>query len=114
MSFYSQIVDQLNAAAQTKDAAKIARAAKEAVRAAVKFLFEQKGVEWDETATLMALIHARTVEEFVAMPEQVAALDFVRMLGINAEHGAHVKKTQAARAEKTARRSSREASPRRT
>ena len=103
MSFYSKIVDQLNAAVQTKDAAKVALAARDAMRAAVKFLFEKKGIEWDEKATLLELVHSRTVEEFVAVPEQVAALDFVRMLGSNAEHEVHVKKTQAVRAEKTAR-----------
>ena len=103
MSFYSKIVDELNAAVQTKDAAKVALAARDAGRSAVKFLFEKKGIEWDEKATLLELVHSRTVEEFVAVPEQVAALDFVRMLGGNAEHGVHVKKTQAARAEKTAR-----------
>ena len=103
MSFYSKIVGQLNAAARTKDAAKVALVSREAVRSAVKFLFEKKGVEWDEKTTLLELIHSRTVEEFVAVPEQIAALDFVRMLGSNAEHGAHVKKTLAARAEKTSR-----------
>ena len=103
MSFYSNIVTQLNAAVQSKDAAKVALASREAVRAAVKFLFEKKGLAWDDEATLLALVHSRTVEEFVAVPEEIAALDFVRILGGNAEHGNHIKKTQAARAEKTAR-----------
>ena len=101
MSFYSKTVDQLNAAVQTKDAAKVALAARDVVRAAVKFLFEKKGVEWDEKATLLELVHSRAVEEFVAVPEQVAALDFVRTLGSNAEHEMHVKKTRAARPSST-------------
>ncbi len=43
MSFYSKIVDHLNASIQTKDAAKVALAARDTVRTAVKFLFEKKG-----------------------------------------------------------------------
>ena len=37
-------------------------ASRESVRAAVKFLFEKKGLAWDDEATLLALIHSRTVE----------------------------------------------------
>ena len=98
MSFYSQTSDFLDSAVSSKDSVKIAVASRDAVRATIKFLFGKKNADFDENETLLGHIHSRIVEEFVSVPEKIAALDFVRMLGSNADHGIHVKRTQAAKA----------------
>ena len=103
MSFYSQTSDFLDSAVSSKDSVKIAVASRDAVRATIKFLFGKKNAEFDEKETLLGHIHSRIVEEFVSVPEKIAALDFVRMLGSNADHGIHVKRTQSAKAVQTAR-----------
>ena len=103
MSFYSNIIQHLDLALKGKDSVALAQAARDAVRQTVEFLFSKKGVKWDPSATLLELLQSRTVVAFVESSEERASLDFVRLLGARADHGQHVKKAQAARAEMSAR-----------
>ena len=102
MSFYKKISDAIVSALSGRDAAMLAKVARDAVMSAAKRLFEHKGVGLDDDITLIELIHSPVVEEFVGTAEAVAALDFVRILGTNAAHERGVKKTRAAQAAKTA------------
>lgn len=102
MSFYKKISDAIAAALSGKDAVVLAKVARDAVMSAAKRLCEHKGVGVDDDVTLIELIHSPVIEEFVGTIEAVAALDFVRILGTNADHERGVKKTRAAQAAKTA------------
>ena len=102
MSFYKKISDAIVSTWPGNDAVALAKVARDAVMSAAKRLFEHKGVGLDDDITLIELIHSPVVEEFVGTAEAVAALDFVRILGTNADHERGVKKTRAAQAAKTA------------
>ena len=102
MSYYKKISEAIAAALSGKDAVVLAKVARDAVMSAAKRLCEHKGVGVDDDVTLIELIHSPVIEEFVGTIEAVAALDFVRILGTNADHERGVKKTRAAQAAKTA------------
>lgn len=78
-----------------KDAAATAIACREAVRDSVGEIYKSKGAEMPPKASLLELLADATVREFLDDDDRLRDLEFVRVLGMNAEHKRKVKRTHA-------------------
>lgn len=61
----------------------------------IDLIFFAEGVNKPETAQLLELINNETVQAFLGKDILIDYLHFIRIVGINALHGKHIKKTQA-------------------
>ena len=66
-----------------------------AVRDCVGEIYKSKGAEMQPKASLLELLADTPVREFVADDDRLRDLEFVRVLGMNAEHKRKVKRTYA-------------------
>ena len=66
-----------------------------AVRDCVGEIYKSKGAEMPPKASLLELLADTPVREFVADDDRLRDLEFVRVLGMNAEHKRKVKRTYA-------------------
>ena len=78
-----------------KDPAATAVACRGAVRDCVGAIYQSKGVEIPPKASLLELLSDAPVREFIADDDRLRDLEFVRVLGMNAEHNRKVKRTHA-------------------
>ena len=77
------------------DPAATAIACRGAVRDCVGEIYKRKGAEMPPKASLLELLADTPVREFVADDDRLRDLEFVRVLGMNAEHKRKVKRTYA-------------------
>lgn len=57
--------------------------------------YRESGKTIPSKASLLEILHSDVVREKIADDDIFAALDYVRILGMNAEHGQHIKKSEA-------------------
>ena len=95
------IIRKVAEAVGKKDPAATAIACRGAVRDCVGEIYKRKGAEMPSKASLLELLADTLVREFVADDDRMRDLEFVRILGINAEHNRKVKRTHAQLAAET-------------
>ena len=61
---------------------------------AVKYIYQIKGKEVPEKASLLELVDSDIVSDFICDGDIVNSLHYVRILGMNAEHDKKIKKTE--------------------
>lgn len=59
---------------------------------AIGFIYEKAGVEFPKKASLLELIDGLTVSSYINDSDTISTLHYVRILGMNAQHGKHIKK----------------------
>ena len=89
------IIRKVAEAVGKKDPAATAIACRGAVRDCVGEIYKSKGAEMPPKASLLELLAGTLVREFVADDDRLRDLEFVRILGMNAEHSRKVKRTHA-------------------
>ena len=95
------LIRKIAEVAGKKDPAATAVACRGAVRDCVGEIYRSKGVEMPPKASLLELLADTPVREFVADDDRLRDLEFVRVLGMNAEHKRKVKRTHAQLAAET-------------
>ncbi len=95
MSKFETIQKSFEDAASVKDSAAIASACRNCVLDAVKLIFEVSKIPFSETASMLELLDSPVVTGYVDNTEVMNSLQYVRILGNNARHGSHIKKTEA-------------------
>lgn len=78
-----------------KDSAAVALACRNCLFDVAKLIFEISKVKFPESASLLELLDSPVVVAYISNPEVMNSLQYVRILGINAQHGKHIKKTEA-------------------
>ena len=81
--------------AGANDPAATAVACRGAVRDCVGEIYKNKGADMPPKASLLELLADTPVREFIADDDRLRDLEFVRVLGMNAEHKRKVKRTYA-------------------
>ena len=95
MKKFEAIFDSFNAAAESKDSAAVALSCRNCVLDVVKLIFDLNKTVPPESASMLELLESPVVTGYINDPEVITSLQFVRILGINAQHGIHIKKTEA-------------------
>ncbi len=78
-----------------KNSAAVALACRNCLFDVAKLIFEISKVKIPESASLLELLDSPVVVAYISNPEVMNSLQYVRILGINAQHGKHIKKTEA-------------------
>lgn len=78
-----------------KDSRDVVLICRNVLEKVIDLIFAIEGVKKPESAQLLELINNETVQEFLGKDILIDYLHFVRIVGINALHGKHIKKTQA-------------------
>ena len=86
---------QLQDVLSTQDSVETAKVCRAIVEEGVRTICRKLGKEANPTAGLLELLSRPDVSGFVDDSEVSQGLEFVRILGGNAEHGRHIKKTHA-------------------
>lgn len=89
------IIKKVIDTAKGKDHAATAIACREAVRECVSAIYKSKGEEMPPKASLLELLSETLIREFISYDEHQNNLEFVRVLGMNAEHKRKVKRRHA-------------------
>ena len=89
------LIRKIAEVAGKKEPAATAVACRGAVRDCVGEIYKSKGAEMPPKASLLELLADTPVREFVADDDRLRDLEFVRVLGMNAEHKRKVKRTYA-------------------
>ena len=84
-----------------KDPAATAVACRETVCDCVGEIYKSKGAEMPPKASLLELLADTSVREFIGDDDRLRDLEFVRVLGMNAEHKRKVKRNHAQLAAET-------------
>ncbi len=89
------IIRKVAEAAGGKDPAATAVACRSAVRDGVGAIYQSRGAEMPPKASLLELLSDTQLREFIGDDDRLRDLEFVRVLGMNAEHSRKVKRTHA-------------------
>ena len=89
------IIRKVAEAAGGKDPAATAVACRSAVRDGVGAIYQSRGAEIPPKASLLELLSDTQLREFIGDDDRLRDLEFVRVLGMNAEHSRKVKRTHA-------------------
>ena len=89
------IIRKVAEAAGGKDPAATAVACRSAVRDGVGAIYQSRGAEIPPKASLLELLSDTQLREFIGDDDRLRDLEFVRVLGMNAEHCRKVKRTHA-------------------
>ena len=95
------LIRKIAEAVGKKDPSATAIACRGAVRDCVGEIYKRKGVEMPPKASLLELLADTSVREFIANDDRLRDLEFVRILGMNAEHNRKVKRNHAQLAAET-------------
>lgn len=85
----------LNSARQEESHSDKAQQCREILLEAVKEVYSQLGIDVPQKASLLELIDSSVMDSYISDPDVTSALHFIRILGMNAEHGRKVKKKEA-------------------
>ena len=83
----SILTDLLNTAANQTDWPKCARQCRQVLVSAIDYIFENAGIEKPKGASLLELIESPVVTACINDTDLISSLHYVRILGMNAEHG---------------------------
>ena len=95
MERFDTICNAFEATAAGNDSAAVALSCRDCVLDVVKLIFDLSKVKLPESASMLELLDSPVVTGYIDNAEVINALQFVRILGINAQHGQHIKKTEA-------------------
>lgn len=95
------LIRKISEVAGKKDPAATAVACRGAIRDCVGVIYQSKGAEMPPKASLLELLADAPVREFIADDDRLRDLEFVRILGMNAEHQRKVKRPHAQLAAET-------------
>lgn len=90
-----QLNRMLSEARETESRAERAKLCRSLLASSVGYIYEQAGEPMPKKATLLELLDSPTVTGFVNDADTVQALHYVRILGMNAEHGRNVRKKES-------------------
>ena len=90
-----QLNKMLREARGTESRAERAKLCRSLLASSVDYIYEQAGEPMPKKATLLELLDSPTVTGFVNDADTVQALHYVRILGMNAEHGRNVRKKES-------------------
>ena len=68
---------------------------RDALNDIIAFIYEKEAAYMPQSATMLELIDGKVVSTFAHFPVLIDSLHYIRKLGMNAQHGIHIKKTQA-------------------
>ena len=86
--------NELKKAADLKNHIERVKVYRSVLVSAVKYIYQTKGKEVPEKASLLELIDSDIVSDFICDGDIVNSLHYVRILGMNAEHDKKIKKTE--------------------
>lgn len=92
---YAEILNACEAAEQVTTPAEIVLKCREALDCIIHFVYAKENAKIPATATMLELIDSRVISLFVDNAELRESLHYIRKLGVNAQHGLHIKKSQA-------------------
>lgn len=90
-----QLNRMLSSARDVESRAERAKLCRSLLASSVDYIYEQAGEPMPKKATLLELLDSPTVTGFVNDADTVQALHYVRILGMNAEHGRNVRKKES-------------------
>lgn len=68
---------------------------RDALNDIIAFIYDKEDTYMPQSATMLELIDGKVVSTFAHFPVLIDSLHYIRKLGMNAQHGIHIKKTQA-------------------
>lgn len=89
------LIRKIAEAVGKKDPAATAVACRSAVRDGVGAIYQSRGAEMPPKASLLELLSDTQLREFIGDDDRLRDLEFVRVLGMNAEHNRKVKRPHA-------------------
>lgn len=89
------LTDLLNTAANQTDWPECARQCRQVLVSAIDYIFEKAGAEKPKSASLLELIENPVVTSCINDDDLISSLHYVRILGMNAEHGRSVRPKEA-------------------
>lgn len=90
-----QLNRMLSKAGDAESRAERAKLCRSLLSSSVDYIYEQAGEPVPKKATLLELLDSPTVTGFINDADTVQALHYVRILGMNAEHGRNVRKKES-------------------
>ncbi len=91
-----QLKNSLNQAANEKSSAQQAKLCRALLLDALQYIYEKAGEELPQQATALELLNSEVVRDYIGDDDVRHSLQFVRILGMNAEHGLHVRRRDVA------------------
>ena len=88
-----QLNHQLNEAAQA--GSYTAKLCRDVLAMAVDYIYEKSGVNMPQNASLLELLDSSTVGAYINDADIIRSLHYVRIIGMNAEHGRSIRKKEA-------------------
>ena len=85
----------LSSTRQEESTVERAKQCREILLEAVKEIYAQLEIDVPQRASLLELIDSSVMNSYLSDPDIASALHFIRILGMNAEHGKKVKKKEA-------------------
>lgn len=92
---FTDICHMFELAKDNKDSNDVVLVCRSVLEKTIDLIFEAQEVRKPVSAQLLELINNETVQDFIGNDILIDALHFVRIVGINAQHGKHIKKSQA-------------------
>ncbi|MBR3167330.1 MAG: DEAD/DEAH box helicase family protein [Erysipelotrichaceae bacterium] len=92
---FASIEQMFELAIDNKDPGDTVLICRSALEKTIDLIFDIQGISKPTSAQLLELINHETVQDFLGNDILVDALHFVRIVGINALHGKHIKRSQA-------------------
>ena len=92
---YKEIYECGQAIEKMTESAEIAKTSRRLLDILIHFVYQKCGKDYPLTATMLEVIDTPWFVHFVDNDILLKSLHYVRKLGINAEHGKHIKKTEA-------------------
>ena len=91
----SSLESKLNVAENTSSDSERAKLCRELLIQSVDQIYEKAGTEKPKKASLLELIDSPTVTSFINDSDTINSMHYVRIVGMNAEHGRSVRKKEA-------------------
>lgn len=91
----TQLSNKLNEAANETNLTERAKLCRSLLRSTIDYIYEHVGKEKPKNASLLELIDSAAVSAYIHDPDIVNSLHFVRILGMNAEHGRTIRRKDA-------------------
>jgi type I restriction enzyme R subunit len=92
---YSSIYSICCVAENVSEPEKTAVKCRDALNGIISYVYERYGIAMPADATMLELMDGKIFSGFVGNAVLLDSLHYIRKLGINAQHGLHIKKTQS-------------------
>ena len=92
---YIEFINIYSEITSNAKAAELAQFSRRLLDAAVHFIYDKEGMTYPANATMLEVLDGNVISSFVSNKVIMESLHYARKLGMNAEHGIHIKKNQA-------------------